>query len=91
MSRIRSSVPIYAFTPHREAQARAAMFRGVYTIPFDPASLEPHEVSQKAIDELTKRGVVEKGDWVILTKGDSYHTTGGTNGMKILHVGDPQV
>ena len=20
-----------------------------------------------------------------------YHTTGGTNGMKILHVGDPQV
>jgi pyruvate kinase len=32
-----------------------------------------------------------EGDWVILTKGDSYHTTGGTNGMKILHVGDPQV
>ncbi|MBX9406096.1 pyruvate kinase [Pseudomonas baetica] len=91
MSRIRSSVPIYAFSPHRETQARAAMFRGVYTIPFDPASLEPHEVSQKAIDELVKRGVVEKGDWVILTKGDSYHTTGGTNGMKILHVGDPQV
>jgi pyruvate kinase len=91
MSRIRSSVPIYAYSPHRETQARAAMFRGVYTIPFDPASLEPHEVSQKAIDELVKRGVVEKGDWVILTKGDSYHTTGGTNGMKILHVGDPQV
>ncbi|MFJ2287002.1 pyruvate kinase [Pseudomonas iridis] len=91
MSRIRSSVPIYAFSPHRETQARAAMFRGVYTVPFDPASLEPHEVSQKAIDELVKRGVVEKGDWVILTKGDSYHTTGGTNGMKILHVGDPQV
>ncbi|MGE8385618.1 MAG: hypothetical protein ACN6PL_18275, partial [Pseudomonas putida] len=27
----------------------------------------------------------------ILTKGDSYHTIGGTNGMKILHVGDPLV
>jgi len=91
MSRIRSSVPIYAFAPHREAQARTALFRGVYTIPFDPASLAPNEVSQKAIDELVKRGVVEKGDWVILTKGDSYHTTGGTNGMKILHVGDPMV
>jgi pyruvate kinase len=91
MSRIRSSVPIYAFSPHRETQARAAMFRGVYTVPFDPASLPPHEVSQAAIDELIKRGVVEKGDWVILTKGDSYHTIGGTNGMKILHVGDPMV
>ncbi|OPK12120.1 hypothetical protein BZ163_00105 [Pseudomonas sp. VI4.1] len=67
------------------------MLRSVYTVPFDPASLEPHEVSQKAIDELVKRGVVEKGDWVILTKGDSNHTTGGTNGMKILHVADPQV
>jgi pyruvate kinase len=91
MSRIRSSVPIYAFSPHRETQARAAMFRGVYTVPFDPASLPPEQVSQAAIDELLKRGVVEKGDWVILTKGDSYHTIGGTNGMKILHVGDPMV
>ena len=61
------------------------------TVPFDPASLPPEQVSQAAIDELIKLGVVEKGDWVILTKGDSYHTTGGTNGMKILHVGDPQV
>ena len=43
------------------------------------------------VDELLKRGLVEQGDWVILTKGDSYHTIGGTNGMKILHVGDPLV
>ena len=28
MSRIRSSVPIYAYSPHRETQARVAMFRG---------------------------------------------------------------
>jgi pyruvate kinase len=91
MSRIRSSVPIYAFSPHRATQARAAMFRGVYTVPFDPANLPPGQVSQSAVDELLKRGLVEQGDWVILTKGDSYHTIGGTNGMKILHVGDPMV
>jgi pyruvate kinase len=48
-------------------------------------------VSQAAVDELLKRGVVQPGDWVILTKGDSYHTIGGTNTMKILHVGDPMV
>lgn len=41
-----------------------------------------------AVDELLQRGVVTKGDWVILTKGDSYTTQGGTNTMKILHVGD---
>jgi pyruvate kinase len=91
MSRIRSQVPIFAFTPHRETQARVAMFRGVYTVPFDPAALPANKVSEAAIEELVKRGVVQPGDWVILTKGDSYHTTGGTNSMKILHVGEPQV
>ncbi|GAB3388144.1 pyruvate kinase [Azotobacter armeniacus] len=91
MSRIRSSVPVFAFSPHRETQARVALFRGVYTVPFDPASVPPEKLSQAAVDELLKRGVVEPGDWVILTKGDRYNTTGGTNGMKILHVGEPLV
>ncbi|WP_349616159.1 pyruvate kinase [Azotobacter salinestris] len=91
MSRIRSSVPIFAFSPHRETQARVALFRGVYTVPFDPAAVAPEKLSQAAVDELLKRGVVEPGDWVILTKGDSYNTIGGTNGMKILHVGEPLV
>lgn len=88
MSRFRSSVPIYAYSPHRETQARVAMFRGVETIPFDPAALPAEKVSQAAVDELLKRGVVTKGDWVILTKGDSYTAQGGTNTMKVLHVGD---
>ncbi|SDT95424.1 pyruvate kinase [Pseudomonas pohangensis] len=91
MSRIRSSMPIYAFSPHRATQARVALFRGVQTVPFDPAALAPEKVSQAAVDELLKRGVVQAGDWVILTKGDSYHTIGGSNTMKILHVGDPLV
>jgi len=89
MSRIRSSIPIFAFSPHRETQARVAMFRGVQTIPFDPAALPADKVSQSAVDELLKRDLVKPGDWVILTKGDSYHGTGGTNTMKILHVGEP--
>ncbi|MOA39250.1 Pyruvate kinase II [compost metagenome] len=88
MSRIRSSVPIFAYSPHRETQARVALFRGVETIPFDPAALPPERVSQEAVDALLQRGVVTKGDWVILTKGDSYTTQGGTNTMKVLHVGD---
>jgi len=91
MSRLRSSVPIFAFSPQRATQARAAMFRGVYPVDFDPAALPPSEVSKAAIDKLLEMGIVQQGDWVILTKGDSYATTGGTNGMKILHVGDPLV
>ena len=71
MSRIRSSVPIFAFSPHRETQARAAMFRGVTPCRSTQRPRIAAKVSQAAVDELLKRGVVEKGDWVILTKGDS--------------------
>ena len=86
MSRIRSAIPIYCFTPHPSTQRRVAMFRGVYPIPFDPTAYEPADVSDQAIVLLQRSGVVQPGDWVILTKGDSYHSTGGTNTMKILQV-----
>ena len=88
MSRIRSPMPIYAFTSSAQTQARVALFRGVYTIPFDPSAITDSSVSQAAVEELVKRGIVATGDWVILTKGDSYHTVGGTNTMKLLHVGN---
>ncbi len=88
MSRIRSAVPIFAYSPHRATQARASLFRGVQTIPFDAAALPPEQVSQAAVDELLKRGVVQPGDWVIMSKGDSYDTIGGTNTLKVLHVGE---
>lgn len=88
MSRIRSSIPIYAFSPHRGTQARTSMFRGVYTIPFNPSLIAPERVCDHAINELIIRSIVNVGDWVILTKGDYYNATGGTNGMKILRVGD---
>ncbi|HHX34083.1 MAG TPA: pyruvate kinase [Gammaproteobacteria bacterium] len=87
MSRIRSSMPIYAFAPSRQTQARVALFRGVYTVPFDPMGSFTTSVSQAAVEELVKRGIVDDGDWVILTKGDGYNAVGGTNTMKLLHVG----
>ena len=86
MSRIRSAIPIFCFTPYPTTQRRAAMFRGVYSIPFDPTLYEPAAVSTEAIARLKASGVVQKGDWVILTKGDSYHSTGGTNTLKIVTV-----
>lgn len=86
MSRIRSGVPIYCYTRHPTTQRRAALFRGVYTVPFDAAPLDPAIVSDAAIDQLKKQRLLKKNDWVILTKGDFYSDSGGTNGMKILKV-----
>lgn len=86
MSRIRSGVPIYCYTRHPATQRRAALFRGVYTVPFDAAKIDPSQVSDQAIAKLKERGLLKKGDWIILTKGDFYSDSGGTNGMKILKV-----
>ncbi len=88
MSRISSRLPIYAFSSNEQTQNKVAMFRGVIPVPFDVAILESEEVNQQAVGELVKRGVVENGDLVILTKGDYVNVLGGTNTLKIVRVGD---
>lgn len=86
MSRIRSGVPIYCYTRHANTQRRAALFRGVYTVAFDASDMDPTTVSDSAINKLKQQGLLKKSDWIILTKGDFYSDSGGTNGMKILKV-----
>lgn len=89
MSRIRSGMPIFAFTPHPRTQRRVAIYRGVETIPFDSASLSPDCVNHEAVNRLVQLGLVHKGDRLILTKGDYVRAHGGTNALKIVTVGEP--
>jgi len=87
MSRIKSSVPIFAFTNKPETAARVALFRGVYPILFPMDDLPLSQIDNLAINELISRKLVQTGDWVILTKGATHHdNSGGTNTMKILQV-----
>lgn len=88
MSRINSSLPIYAFSRHKKTMARVTLFLGVEPIAFYDFRENPLETNQHAINELSKRGYVAKGDLVIVTKGDYDNLSGGTNGMKIIRVGD---
>ena len=87
MSRIRSGLPIYAFSQHPKTQTRVALYRGVKTVPFDSADIPNQEVNQRAVDELLRRGVVVEGDIVLITKGDYVNAQGGTNTLKIVRVG----
>lgn len=86
MSRIRSSIPIYAFAPTRMAQARTCLFRGVYTVPFNPSEYPEEQVCYMAVRKLVDLNLVAEGDWVILTQGDKHHNIGSTNNMKLLQV-----
>lgn len=88
MSRISSGIPIYALTKHEATRRKVSLFRGVYPVAFDVASQQHVEVNREVIDELVKRGTVQQGDLVIITKGDLMGIHGATNTMKIIRVGD---
>jgi pyruvate kinase len=88
MSRISSGIPIYALTRHEATRRKVSLFRGVYPVPFDVSSPQHVEVNREVLDELLKRGTVQQGDMVIITKGDLMGMHGATNTMKIIRVGD---
>jgi pyruvate kinase len=87
MSRIRSGIPIYALTPNVQTERKMTLFRGVYPVHF---TYDGHDrgaqVNQRAITELLHRGVVQNGDYVIITRGDKIGQHGCTNTMKIVQV-----
>lgn len=86
MSRSTAHVPIYALTPHERTRRRMALCRGVHPLPFAPGDDNASRPSEDAVQDLLARGLVNTGDRVLVTKGD-FNGPGGTNTMKILHVG----
>lgn len=88
MSRIRSHLPIFAFSRNPRTQNRVSLFRGVKTVPFDTDTIPNQEVNRRAVEELVRRKVVEEGDHVLITKGDYANAQGGTNTLRVVRVGD---
>ena len=86
MSRIRSDIPIFAFTRHERTQRRVALYRGVYPIPFDIVHTDPDRLYRAISKVLIDRGHVAAGDEIILTLGELTGVSGGTNTMKLLEV-----
>ena len=81
MSRIRSGLPIYAFTGQDITKHRVSLYRGVMTIPFDTPSTDSDAI-EKATAQLIERKAVESGDSVIVTRGD----VKGTHTMTIVQI-----
>ena len=87
MSRIRSDIPIYAFTRHEATRRRVTLYRGVYPVIFDvtgPSSAE--SLYRQLFTRLLELQLVKQDDLVILTKGELSGVQGGTNTMLILKV-----
>ncbi|MGB5336119.1 MAG: pyruvate kinase [Woeseiaceae bacterium] len=86
MSRIRSDIPIYAFTPHEATSRRVALYRGVYPVSFAINLENPRRLYQDIFNTLLYYELVEVDDLVIFTKGDLDNVAGSTNAMKVLKV-----
>ena len=86
MSRIRSDIPIYAFTPHEATSRRVSIYRGVYPVSFKIEHEDLQLLYRDIFSTLLANNLVEVGDMVIFTKGDLSGVKGSTNSMKILPV-----
>ena len=86
MSRIRSDIPIYAFTRHEVTRRRVTLYRGVYPVAFDITHTDPAVLYAAIFHLLVALELCAVGDLIILTQGELSGVSGGTNSMKLLEV-----
>ncbi|HEX6136441.1 MAG TPA: pyruvate kinase [Casimicrobiaceae bacterium] len=86
MSRIRSDIPVYAFTRHEVTRRRVMLYRGVYPVTFDITHTNAQALYADIFKLMLRTKMVDPGDRIILTKGELTGVSGKTNAMKILEV-----
>jgi pyruvate kinase len=84
MSRVRSDIPIYAFTRQQATLSRVTLYRGVYPIAYDVTDKDREAFYFSIFKHLLDLKLVKEGDFIILTKGELSGVAGGTNSMQIL-------
>jgi len=86
MSRIRSDIPIFAFTPNEATLRRVSLYRGVMPVYYQSEHERTEPIFSDVCRILMHLGYVEVGSQVIFTKGTNKGIAGGTNEMRILSV-----
>jgi pyruvate kinase len=86
MSRLRSDIPIYAFTRHETTRRRVMLYRGVYPKNFNIIHTDSVTVHQSAFDVLLREGVMYQGDLALFTTGDLRGVSGRTNTLQIIEI-----
>ncbi len=86
MSRVRTDIPIYAFTRHESTRNRVRLYRGVYAATFDVVHTQADNVYLEAFRVLHEQGAIAAGDLVLFTTGDVRGVEGRTNTLQIIEV-----
>jgi pyruvate kinase len=88
MSRNNIDIPIIALTPSVATQRKLALFRNVHALELKQTR-DREQVLHATEELLIARGIVNRGETVVLTWGEPMGVVGGTNALKIMKIGAP--
>lgn len=91
MSRLNCGLPIYALTPDPKAMGAMALYREVFPMLMGQEHMDRDVLLQEAEQLLLSKGVVQKGDLIVMTIGEPIGSAGGTNTLKIIRVGEAEL
>ncbi|MFB9314880.1 pyruvate kinase [Nocardioides plantarum] len=87
LARIRSAIPVLAFTPENRVRSQLALTWGVET--FRTQSVDHTDEMVRQVDEqLLAIGRVQEGDLVVIVAGSPPGIPGSTNALRIHRMGD---
>lgn len=86
MSRVHSTVPIYAITANQRTVNKLSLVNNVFPLFFDYEHNATNNINQQIIRYLLKKELIKENTFVLLTRGRVFGQPGGTNSMEILQV-----
>ncbi len=87
MSRLRSPIPLVAFTPEQAVRSQLALVWGVETF-LTPYVTHTDEMVRQVDQALLGAGRVARGDLVVIVAGSPPGIPGSTNAMRVHRIGD---
>ncbi len=87
LSRLRSKIPVLAFTPENRVRSQLSLTWGVETFRTVPVD-HTDEMVRQVDEQLLQIGRVEEGDLVVIVAGSPPGIPGSTNALRIHRMGD---
>jgi pyruvate kinase len=87
LSRIRSKLPMLAFTPNAATRSQLALTWGIETFQV-PMAKHTDQMARQVDVSLLESGRCVEGDTVVIVAGSPPGIPGSTNALRVHHVGD---
>jgi len=87
LSRIRSKLPMLAFTPVQATRSQLALTWGIETF-LVPQHRHTDQMARQVDESLLQNGRCVEGDTVVIVAGSPPGIPGSTNALRVHHIGD---